>query len=185
MELFLTTVMEERPALGLFASFCLLALLSCVPFLPIPLVVGMLATQFEWHIAFFVSVAGNVVGSVIMFLLMRYFMRNYAHRQLAKYAYAQRFETMMQQHGFVAVLTGRIIPIMPSAAINSIASVTGVSFVAFFCATLLGKMPNMLVYAVAGSEAQNSPLLVAAFVVLYTIVLLWIGRIVKGVITVR
>lgn len=179
MELFLTTIIEERPAVGLILTFCLLALLSCVPFLPIPLVVGLIAAQYDWHIAFAVSVAGNVIGSVFMFLLMRRFLYTYATKQLQKHSYAQRFSEATANNGFIAVLIGRLIPIMPSAVINSIASITGVSFIAFCSATLIGKMPNLLMYAVAGSELQNSPVLTIAVVAVYVIVLFAIGRTVK------
>ena len=185
MEIFLTTVIEERPVISLLLAFCLLALLSCVPFLPIPLVVGLLATQYEWHIAFIVSVAGNVVGSVLMFVLMRRLLAAYAKKQLAKYKYVQRFSQFMRSNGFLAVLVGRMIPIMPSAAINSIASITGVSFMAFCAATFIGKMPNMLIYSVAGSELQNSPLLTLTVVALYIVVLGAIGHAVKKKLSVR
>lgn len=179
MEIFFTTMIEERPAIGLLLAFCLLAVLSCVPFLPTPLVVGLLATQFDWYVAFTVSLAGNIVGSLVMFLFMRKLLRQYAAKQLAKYTYGKQFELFMQQHGFLAVLIGRIIPIMPSAALNTIASVTGISFTAFCVATCIGKMPNLLVYSLAGSELQNSPMLTTAFVLLYVIVLGAVAKAIK------
>lgn len=179
MEHFLTTILEERPMIGLLLAFTVLALLSCIPFLPIPLVVGMIATQFEWYVAWAVSITGNVFGSIVMFVLMRYFFRSYAQRQLAKHTYGTYVEKMMTKHGFFAVLIGRLIPIMPSAAINGIASITGVSLIAFCSATIIGKAPNMFVYAAAGSELQHNPVLISVFVAVYIVLLFWMARLVK------
>lgn len=112
MEHFLTTILDERPMIGLLLAFTVLALLSCIPFLPIPLVVGMIATQFEWYVAWAVSI-------------------------------------------------------------------TGVSLIAFCSATIIGKAPNMFVYAAAGSELQHNPVLISVFVAVYIVLLLWMARLVK------
>lgn len=59
---------------------------------------------------------------------------------------------LVERHGFYAVLVTRLIPVFPSSVISTAGAVTGISKSQFVIATLIGKLPTMVVFTVAGSQ---------------------------------
>lgn len=58
----------------------------------------------------------------------------------------------MERNAFLAVLTARLIPFVPAAAVNVYTAISRMRFGPFFAATLLGKIPVMFVFAVIGDQ---------------------------------
>ncbi|MFJ7953870.1 VTT domain-containing protein [Lysinibacillus sp. NPDC096418] len=85
------------------------------------------------------------------------------------------FFQLLGRNGFLAILISRLIPIMPSAAINAIAGVTKVHFGSFFLATALGKFPTMLAFTLRGARFGKNQLLIGIMIGLYVIVIFLIG----------
>ena len=175
----LIALLQTNPALGLVISFLLIAVLACIPFMPTPLVIVGLATQFDWYIAALISIGGSVFGSLMMYSVSKYWFTSWAQMYIEKRPKLYASSKLIAQHGFTAVLTARVVPIMPSAAVNVIAAIVHVPFIAFFMATAIGKMPNTIVYALAGSglEEHFSTTLVA--VMIYVVCVGGIARAVK------
>lgn len=169
---------QQHPAY-LAISFLLLAVLACVPLLPTPLVISIIAMQYDWQTAFIVSLSGNVVGSIVMYMLCQRIFFNRAQQWIVKKNNMQRFVRFIEKNGFLAVLVGRLIPLVPSAVMNALAGMMNISFWSFVIATTIGKLPNILVYALAGSELQQSPLSAMTLVGVYSIVIVALGRAIK------
>jgi uncharacterized membrane protein YdjX (TVP38/TMEM64 family) len=102
----------------------------------------------------FGSVWGTVIvvisatsGATIIFVLARYFFRDYFEARIAKFgpsAHTHSFGT------FGDVLIARLIPAIPFALINVVAGLTRVSLRDYAIATLVGITPFAFVYVHAG-----------------------------------
>lgn len=175
----LVVLLQTNPALGLVISFLLIAVLACVPFMPTPLVIVGLATQFDWYIAALVSIGGSVFGSLIMYSISKYWFTSWAQTYIQKRPKLNASSKLVAQHGFTAVLTARVLPIMPSAAVNVIAAIVHVPFIAFLVATAIGKMPNTIVYALAGSGLEEHFSTTLLAIMIYIVCVGGIARVVK------
>lgn len=162
------------------SSFFLMAILAFIPAMPIPLVTGIIATTSSFPVALFISLGGTVFGSACMFYLCRYGFQRIALKQVQKWQRLAGFFLLLERNGFLAVLIGRIIPIMPSAAINAIAGVTKIHFRSFLLATTIGKFPTMMAFTLAGAQFKNNPFLIGMMVVLYALVIFLFGLKVKN-----
>ena len=156
-------------------SFFLMALLAFLPAVPIPLVAGIIGTAYPLPVALFISLGGTVFGSICMFFLCRYAFQRIALKQVQKWQRLDGFFQLLERNGFLAVLIGRLIPIMPSAAINAIAGVTKVRFRSFLLATTIGKFPTMMAFTLAGSQFEENQYVTGMMIVLYVIVLFLLG----------
>lgn len=157
------------------SSFFLMAMLAFIPAVPIPLVVGIIAATYSIPVALFISLGGTVFGSICMFFLCRYAFQGIALKQVQKRKRLDGFFQLLERNGFLAVLIGRLIPIMPSAAINAIAGVTKVRFSSFLFATTIGKVPTMMFFTLAGAQFGKNQLLTAMMIGLYVLVLFLLG----------
>ena len=157
------------------SSFFLMAILAFIPAIPIPLVAGIIGTTFPFPMALFISLGGTVFGSVCMFYLCRYGFQRIALKQVQKWQRLNGFFQLLERNGFLAVLIGRLIPIMPSAAINAIAGVTKVRFRSFLLATIIGKFPTMMAFTLAGVQFEKNQFLTGMMIVLYVVVIFLLG----------
>jgi uncharacterized membrane protein YdjX (TVP38/TMEM64 family) len=153
-------------------GFMLIFAISFVPVLPIPVVAGVLGAVCPLWIAFLVSWSAAVCASVLKYFILKYLLRNRAQAYLAKFPKAEPFLRFMEENGFLAVLTARMIPLIPSSVINVGASVTKVSDTAFIAATILGKMPVIFTFVLAGSSLKHSPWKSAVIVCIYAFIML-------------
>ncbi|MFJ7736200.1 TVP38/TMEM64 family protein [Lysinibacillus sp. NPDC097287] len=157
------------------SSFLLMAMLAFLPAIPIPLVAGIIAATYSVPVALFISLGGTIFGSICMFYLCRYGFQMVALKQVQKWQRLDGFFQLLERNGFLAVLIGRLVPIMPSAAINAIAGVTKVRFSSFLLATALGKFPTMLAFTLAGAQFGKNQLLTGTMIGLYVLVIFLIG----------
>lgn len=156
-------------------SFFLMAMLAFIPAVPIPLVVGIIGAAYSFPVALFISLGGTVFGSICMFFLCRYAFQRIALKQVRKWQRLGGFFQLLERNGFLAVLIGRLIPIMPSAAINAIAGVTKVRFRSFLLATTMGKFPTMMAFTLAGSRFEENQYITGMMIGLYVIMLVLLG----------
>jgi uncharacterized membrane protein YdjX (TVP38/TMEM64 family) len=114
---------------------------TVVPFAPFVVVAGVNVILYPSPWGFIVNYAMACCGAVTAFLFGRYFGHDRVMQRLNRYPIAIQFNREMEKNGFLYVLVGRLIPVLPSSLINLGAGVTRVRFGAFLLATMLGKLP--------------------------------------------
>jgi uncharacterized membrane protein YdjX (TVP38/TMEM64 family) len=114
---------------------------TVVPFVPFVVVAGVNVILYPSPWGFIVNYVMACCGAVTAFLFARYFGHDRVMQRLNRYPAAVQFNKQMEQNGFLYVLVGRLIPVLPSSLINLGAGVTRVRFGAFLTATMLGKLP--------------------------------------------
>ena len=70
-----------------------------------------------------------------------------------------RLDRLIQQvghHGFLTVLTIRVLPVAPFTLANLFVGASGIRFGDFFLASVVGRIPGILVLSVAGVHIENT-----------------------------
>jgi uncharacterized membrane protein YdjX (TVP38/TMEM64 family) len=93
-----------------------------------------------------------------LFFLSRYGFRDYAQSKLMNYPKVQDYENFLNRNSFVAILTCRLIPIIPAPVVNIICGLSNVNWLIFFTASTIGKIPNILILSYAGASYSSNKL---------------------------
>ena len=146
-----------------------LVLLTPVPRSAVSALVGLVA-GFGPGLA--VALAGGLLAALAAFGLSRTLGRSAATR-LAGSRLA-RVDALMERRGFVAVLAGRLLPMVPFVVLSYGAGLTAIRWAPYAAGTALGLIPSTVVQvgigASAGAVAAGAtpltvlPLVAAAFV---------------------
>ena len=176
MEQLLETLSNSDTSLSIFLQFFLMVLVSLVPFAPIPVLATFIGTNHSFLIGLCINLGGTVTGSIVLYLLSKNLLRRVAQKAIYKYRYLERFLNLIYTNGFLAVLIGRLVPLVPSAAVNLIAAISGVPFKNFLIATVLGKLPIIIGFSFAGNQLAAGNWQMLIIITLYLLILLLIAR---------
>ncbi|WP_336046637.1 TVP38/TMEM64 family protein [Solibacillus ferritrahens] len=177
-QLILDLVQNENPYAWLY-QFLIMLLVSMIPFAPIPVLAAFIASNYDFIPGLMINLLGTTTGSILLFLLSKNLFRSVALKYLTKHQYLAKYVELIQTNGFLAVLLGRLIPILPSAGVNLIAGISNVHVIAFIAATILGKLPNILAFSLAGHQIASGNWDVVLIIALYLIALFLLGRKIK------
>ena len=102
-----------------------------------------------------VNIIGRLVGAAITFGIARMLGKGAVEMLVGKLTHTKKFEHWMERRGGLAVFATRAIPGMPSDMLSYVAGFTKVSWKTYLMATLLGFLPQSIVFAWFGSEATG------------------------------
>jgi uncharacterized membrane protein YdjX (TVP38/TMEM64 family) len=125
-----------------------LVLLAPVPRSAVSVLVGVVA---GFWVGLGVAFAGGLLAAVCAFGLSRGLGRSAVLRLAGRRL--SRADGLVSDRSFLAVLTGRLLPVMPFVAVSYGAGLTGVRFLPYLLATALGLVPSTLVQVGVGASA--------------------------------
>ena len=125
-----------------------------------------------------ISWMGEVAGAVIMFIFARCFLRKLIESWIHKSDYLKQVDDYSEAKGFKALLIARLMPLAPSGIITAIAAISRISSRDFFLATLIGKLPPVVIKVLLGHDivfaGENmTRLIVVASLVVVVYIGLW------------
>lgn len=126
-----------------------------------------------------ISWIGEVTGAFFMFIFARYFFRKMVAGWIGKSRYLKQVDDYSAANGFKALLLARLLPLAPSGIITAVAAISRISFKDFFWATVIGKLPPVVIKVLLGhdlvfaGENMNRLLVVILLVVLVYVGLWW------------
>lgn len=176
MEHNLLHYIEGNPLRSAAYSFFIMIFLAFIPAVPIPVMAGAIGMALGFWPALFINWLGSTVGAVLMFLGARYLFQKQVHQYLSRHQKTEKMIQFFEKNAFIAILLGRLLPIFPSILINLAASVTKISASTFFFATLLGKLPTMITFTVAGNKIQDYTWETIILVILYIAVIILLAK---------
>lgn len=144
--------------LSIFISMLFVAICVFFPIIPFPVLAGVIGGVYGTTQGVIVSLTGAMAGTMGFFYLSRYGFRDYAQSKLLKYPKVQEYEEFLNRNSFVAILTCRLIPIIPAPVVNIIGGLSKVNWLIFFTASTLGKIPNILILSIAGASFSSNKL---------------------------
>ncbi|KQX64600.1 hypothetical protein ASD40_02080 [Paenibacillus sp. Root444D2] len=126
---------------GKIIGMALIFFQTFFPFIPFVVVAGTNVAIFGIKIGFLVNYIMSCLGAVASFYFARYYGHAWVEKKLERFPLVTQFSKRMEKRGFLYVLLGRLIPILPSSAINFGAGLTRMRFTYFLWGTLMGKLP--------------------------------------------
>jgi uncharacterized membrane protein YdjX (TVP38/TMEM64 family) len=61
---------------------------------------------------------GAMLGTMILFFLVRYGFRDWAQQYVNKHAKVKEYELFFEENSFLTVCMSRMIPVIPAAVVN-------------------------------------------------------------------
>ncbi len=139
----------------------LAALFALIPFVPYKAVIAVLGYAYGPAWASVVALLGTSAAACIVYFGVRTLYRESGRRLLGRYKTLHAFTEAIERRPFRAVLIARLLPIIPQMGVNIYAGVASVPFWTFTIASILGKLPAIILYAWLGSGLADHPLLFA------------------------
>jgi uncharacterized membrane protein YdjX (TVP38/TMEM64 family) len=171
-------LVKQGGALSIFISMLLVAICVFFPVIPFPVLAGIIGAVFGTAQGMVVSLTGAMAGTIVFFFLSRYGFRDFAQEKLMKYPKVQEYDDFLNRNSFVAILTCRLIPIIPAPVVNIICGLSHVRWLPFFTASTIGKIPNILILSFAGASFSNNKLFSFGLYGAYMLIILLINFII-------
>ncbi len=99
-----------------------------------------------------ISWIGEILGALAMFAFARYFFRSTVANWVCKSPYLKQVDDYSAANGFKALLIARLLPLAPSGIITAVAAISRISFRDFILATVLGKLPPVVIKVLVGHD---------------------------------
>ncbi len=147
------TIGDALASLGYWGP-CLYILANTVrPFFFFPAIIlgvaGGLAFGPLWGAVYLV--AGTVLGAALCFAAARLLGRDGLKRFRPAWLPLEELDDRAVRHGFRAILLLRLAPVLPWDAVSFLAGLSGVRFLPYLWATLLGSIPGAVAFTCFGS----------------------------------
>jgi len=133
-------------------SFLVLVAFNTVGFLPNFFLLAANGMLFGIAGGAAVSWAGECVGAILGFYLMRTTIREYALSAIDRAGYLCQVDDFSSRKGFQAVLLTRALPYVPSGLVTAASAISCISFHDYFWASLLGKLPSSIIEVMFGHD---------------------------------
>ena len=124
--------------LSIFIDLAIIMILTLFPVIPFVLMAGVNTLLYGWIGGYLLSLSGSLLGASLGFWLARTLGQTWAQPKVAKLG---KWGALLKGNSFSVVFLSRLIPVLPSAAVNYAAGLSLMTFPSFLFATLLGKIP--------------------------------------------
>jgi len=149
-----------------------------LPFLPLVFFVTLNVLVFGFLPGYIYSYLGNVAGSILLFLVVRYIRKNKLKNFFETHDRFLEFQKKLQQKDFSVLFVLFSFPFTPSFLVTGIAALSNIKFIHFLVSLLLGKIIMIFYLAFIGfniSSFFENPTR-SIFLILIIILINYIGR---------
>lgn len=172
---FIESLLTTLPLpVAIFFSIIISIIISILGVIPSAFLTILNVTVFGFWGGFWVSLAGEIVGSLSAFWLYRKGLRTLVDHKTKQSPRVQRLLKTSNREGFLLVLGLRLMPFVPSGLVTFYAAVGSMSFITFAIASSFGKIPALWIEVFAANEVlewtatgQVIILLIAFFLLIY------------------
>lgn len=145
-------ISEYIKSFGYYApmvAFILFTIQAALPVFPYAVLVAATVIIFGVKTGFVISLLGALLGSEICYWLCRNLGTDWFNEKiLGRWGYDTR--QINSGIAFGGIVVAHLVPVFPSAMITMAAAVSGVGFISFTVATMLGLIPATLAYTGLG-----------------------------------
>ncbi len=171
----LEEIMNSYKTLGPVIGILLPMLEAFLPFLPLVVFIVANVTAYGLLYGFVLSWAGSVVGSYLVFLIIRKYGRARILNFLTKHQRTSRLIHWVERNGFGPLFLLLCFPFTPSAIVNVVAGLSNIRKSTYLTALILGKLIMIFVISFIGADIRaliSQPIRTA--IVAAVIALLWV-----------
>lgn len=173
-------VLQSYGPWAMVISFALDVLINALGFLPSIFFSTANGLLFGVVPGIIISWLAETVGVVLSFMIMRYILRDTAHKVIEKSEFLLKVDDFSGKNGLVMMLFARSIPYFPSGIITALGAISQISLRDYIIANLIGKFPSTALEVVVGHDTvllQDNLGRLAVVVLVATVIyfLLWKG----------
>ena len=168
-------LIHKGGSLSIIISILFVAICVFFPIIPFPVLAGTIGAVFGTANGLIISLTGSMIGTMGFFFLSRYGFRDFAQEKLKKYPKVLEYEQVLNRNSFFAILTCRLIPVIPAPVVNMVCGLSKVRWFIFFIASAIGKIPNVLLLSYAGAAFTSNKLFSIGLYAAYLVVVFLIN----------
>lgn len=168
-------LIQQGGSISIILSMMFVAICVFFPIIPFPVLGGTIGAVFGTSEGLLISLTGSMIGTMAFFFLSRYGFRDLAQNKLKQYPKVQEYEQILNRNSFLAILSFRLIPIIPAILMNTICGLSKVKWIIFFLASSIGKIPNVLLLSYAGASFTSNKLYSIGLYVIYLLIVFLIN----------
>lgn len=110
---------------------------------------------FSFPIAFFLSVAGAIIGTFLTYHLAKLLGRKAIKSFIDPVKYNQFMKRLNSKRAYVAVFVLYLIPGLPKDILGYLAGISNVKFIPFLFLSIIGRMPALALSVMIGSMVHK------------------------------
>ena len=146
-------VLQSYGPWAMVISFFLDVLINALGFLPSIFFSTANGLLFGVVPGIIISWLAETVGVVLSFMIMRYILRDTAHKVIEKSEFLLKVDDFSGKNGLVMMLFARSIPYFPSGIITALGAISQISLRDYIIANLIGKFPSTALEVIVGHDA--------------------------------
>ena len=146
-------VLQSYGPWAMVISFVLDVLINALGFLPSIFFSTANGLLFGVVPGIIISWLAETVGVVLSFMIMRYILRDTAHKVIEKSEFLLKVDDFSGKNGLVMMLFARSIPYFPSGIIAALGAISQISLRDYIIANLIGKFPSTALEVIVGHDA--------------------------------
>ena len=132
-------------------------------------ILGGVVFGFFWGVI--LALAAALLGSIVIFLLTKWLGRPLFKQKVEKYLKA--VEEHVETHGILIVILLRQLP-LTCMLVNVLIGLTSISFSAFLLGSVVGLLPEAVIFALYGSSLQQDFVLRVTIASILLVLLVWV-----------
>jgi uncharacterized membrane protein YdjX (TVP38/TMEM64 family) len=137
------------------ALFILFYVVGTILFIPLIILTVSAGFLFGIFSGSFIAIAAEVLSAGLIFILARYFCRQWFCRKIEKNLHLQAVEEVIVNAGWKMVILTRISPFIPFHVLNYAYGVSRIPFWIFMLATFLAIIPGTFLYTALGETVGS------------------------------
>ena len=145
-------VLQSYGPWAMVISFVLDVLINALGFLPSIFFSTANGLLFGVVPGIIISWLAETVGGVLSFMIMRYILRDTAHKVIEKSEFLLKVDDFSGKNGLVMMLFARSIPYFPSGIITALGAISQISLRDYIIANLIGKFPSTALEVIVGHD---------------------------------
>lgn len=149
---YVSDVLNSFGFIGHLAGALLVVLQTIFPFVPFVIVAGVNVLLFGLWGGLVINYLCACLGAVIAFYAARHYGRTWIQKKLEKIRNIDKLNEQLKRRGMLFIAFSRLIPVLPSFAINYGAAVMKVRARDFIIGTLIGKAPMIWLESMIGHD---------------------------------
>ena len=146
-------VLQSYGPWAMVISFVLDVLINALGFLPSIFFSTANGLLFGVVPGIIISWLAETVGVVLSFMIMRYILRDTAHKVIEKSEFLLKVDDFSVKNGLTVMLFARAIPYFPSGIITALGAISQISLRDYIIANLVGKFPSTALEVIVGHDA--------------------------------
>ncbi len=146
-------VLQSYGPWAMVISFVLDVLINALGFLPSIFFSTANGLLFGLVPGIIISWLAETVGVVLSFMIMRYILRDTAHKVIEKSEFLLKVDDFSGKNGLTVMLFARAIPYFPSGIITALGAISQISLRDYIIANLVGKFPSTALEVIVGHDA--------------------------------